>query len=233
MTFELGDGPGEKSVVLSLRPASPGWIDNAVVRIGNGAPVRLGTLILPQEGSMESVLRGAAVDIVVLIIMRLAGRRTLGEIASFYSVLLLLTVAETAQQGLLGGEYSVTSAAVLTITLFTLDIGIICEAFLPGARQVHGRSADPPGSRRGKGQPGFHEVARRHRRHHARCPRRLGAGALRPDKARGAGGRRQYQNHSPPLIRLCHAWHIVAGNDGGFLLSRQPQANKSAGSHMP
>jgi uncharacterized membrane protein YcaP (DUF421 family) len=70
---------------------------------------------------MESVIRGAAVYAVVLVIMRLSGRRTVAELTPFDFVLLLI-IAETTQQALLGDDFSITNAAVLIITLFTLDI---------------------------------------------------------------------------------------------------------------
>ena len=48
---------------------------------------------------METVLRGVAIYFFLLIVLRLAGRRSLGELTSFDFVLLLI-VAETTQQAL-------------------------------------------------------------------------------------------------------------------------------------
>ncbi|GGL53365.1 DUF421 domain-containing protein [Wenxinia marina] len=70
---------------------------------------------------MESVFRGVAVYLVLLIVVRLSGRRTLAQTTPFDFVLLLI-VAETTQQALLGDDFSVTNAAVLIVTLFTMDI---------------------------------------------------------------------------------------------------------------
>ncbi|HMA15337.1 MAG: DUF421 domain-containing protein [Bacteroidota bacterium] len=70
---------------------------------------------------MDSVLRGAAVYFILLIVLRLSGRRTTAQMTPFDFVLLLI-VAETTQQALLGDDFSITNAAVLIVTLFTIDI---------------------------------------------------------------------------------------------------------------
>lgn len=72
---------------------------------------------------MESVIRGAAIYLVLLIIFRLSGRRTLSEATPFDFVLLLI-VAETTQQALLGDDNSLTNAALVAITIFSLDIAM-------------------------------------------------------------------------------------------------------------
>jgi uncharacterized membrane protein YcaP (DUF421 family) len=70
---------------------------------------------------METVIRGAVVFIVLLVIIRLSGRRTLAQMTAFDLVLVLI-VAETTQQALLGDDFSIINAVILIITLFTLDI---------------------------------------------------------------------------------------------------------------
>ena len=70
---------------------------------------------------METVIRGAVVFIVLLVIIRLSGRRTLAQMTAFDLVLVLI-VAETTQQALLGDDFSIVNAVILIITLFTLDI---------------------------------------------------------------------------------------------------------------
>lgn len=72
---------------------------------------------------MESVLRGAAVYVVLLVIVRLSGRRSLSEMTPFDFVLVLI-VAETTQQALLGDDFSIVNALILIVTLFTIDIGL-------------------------------------------------------------------------------------------------------------
>ena len=70
---------------------------------------------------METVIRGAVVFIVLLVIICLSGRRTLAQMTAFDLVLVLI-VAETTQQALLGDDFSIANAVILIITLFTLDI---------------------------------------------------------------------------------------------------------------
>jgi uncharacterized membrane protein YcaP (DUF421 family) len=70
---------------------------------------------------MESVLRGAAIYFVLLLIVRLSGRRTLSQMTPFDFVLILI-IAETTQQALLGDDFSIVNAVILILTLFTIDI---------------------------------------------------------------------------------------------------------------
>ncbi|HEV7321792.1 MAG TPA: YetF domain-containing protein [Ensifer sp.] len=70
---------------------------------------------------METVLRGLAIYIVLLLIVRLSGRRTLAQMTPFDLVLLLI-VAETTQQALLGDDFSIANAVLLIVTLFGIDI---------------------------------------------------------------------------------------------------------------
>jgi len=72
---------------------------------------------------MDSVLRAAAIYIALMIIMRLAGKRSLAQITTFDFVLLLI-IGEATQQALLGQDFSVTNAMLVIITLVTLDIGL-------------------------------------------------------------------------------------------------------------
>jgi uncharacterized membrane protein YcaP (DUF421 family) len=70
---------------------------------------------------MESVLRATAVYGFLLLIFRVFGKRSLAQITTFDFVLLLI-VAETTQQALLGDDFSVTNTFVLVATLFVLDV---------------------------------------------------------------------------------------------------------------
>jgi uncharacterized membrane protein YcaP (DUF421 family) len=69
---------------------------------------------------MDMVLRAAAVYGFLLLIFRVFGKRSLAQITTFDFVLLLI-VAETTQQALLGDDFSVTNSLVLVATLFLLD----------------------------------------------------------------------------------------------------------------
>jgi uncharacterized membrane protein YcaP (DUF421 family) len=70
---------------------------------------------------MEAVIRGVAIYIILLVIIRLSGRRTLAQMTAFDLVLLLI-VAETTQQALLGDDFSIANAVLLILTLFLTDI---------------------------------------------------------------------------------------------------------------
>jgi uncharacterized membrane protein YcaP (DUF421 family) len=69
---------------------------------------------------MEAVLRASAVYGFLLLIFRIFGKRSLAQITTFDFVLLLI-IAETTQQALLGDDFSVTNTFVLVATLFVLD----------------------------------------------------------------------------------------------------------------
>lgn len=70
---------------------------------------------------MDAVLRAAAVYGFMLIVMRIAGRRTLSQMTAFDFVLLLI-IGEATQQALLGDDFSVTNAFLIIATLIAVDI---------------------------------------------------------------------------------------------------------------
>ena len=70
---------------------------------------------------MDAVLRGAAIYLFLLVLFRLAGRRTFAEMTSFDFVLLLV-IGEATQQALLGDDFSVVNAFIVIITLIGIDI---------------------------------------------------------------------------------------------------------------
>jgi uncharacterized membrane protein YcaP (DUF421 family) len=72
---------------------------------------------------MESVLRALAIYGVLLLLLRLTGRRTLKEMTPFDLVLLLI-ISEATQQALLGDDFSVTNAVLVITTLLLADIGL-------------------------------------------------------------------------------------------------------------
>jgi len=70
---------------------------------------------------MDTILRGSAIYFFLLLIFRLAGKRSL-EKATTFDFVLLLIIAEVTQQGLLGEDFSVTNALLLIVTLVLIDI---------------------------------------------------------------------------------------------------------------
>ena len=71
---------------------------------------------------MESVLRGAAVYLFLVLLFRIAGKRTLAHITTFDFVLLLI-IGESTQQALLGDDFSVTNAFLVVVTLTVMSMG--------------------------------------------------------------------------------------------------------------
>lgn len=78
---------------------------------------------------MDSVLRAAAVYLVLLLLFRLAGKRSLAQMSPF-DMILLLVMGEATQQALLGEDFSLVNAFLVLGTLVGLDI------FLGWARQA-------------------------------------------------------------------------------------------------
>lgn len=72
---------------------------------------------------MEQIFRAAAVYFIILILFRLAGRRTFSEMTAFDFVLLLI-ISECLQQALVGEDFSVTGAVIVAMTLIGIDIGL-------------------------------------------------------------------------------------------------------------
>jgi uncharacterized membrane protein YcaP (DUF421 family) len=72
---------------------------------------------------MESVLRGAAVYLFLLVVFRLAGQRTLAQITTFDLVLLLI-ISEAIQQAIIGNDNSMTNAGLIVLTLAGLNVGL-------------------------------------------------------------------------------------------------------------
>ena len=72
---------------------------------------------------MNTVFRAAVVYAILLIIFRIAGKRTLTQITTFDLVLTLI-ISEAIQQALVDNDNSLTNAFILVITLVSLDIGL-------------------------------------------------------------------------------------------------------------
>jgi uncharacterized membrane protein YcaP (DUF421 family) len=70
---------------------------------------------------MDLVIRGLAVYLFLLLIFRVSGKRSLRNATTFDFVLLLI-VAETTQQALVGDDASVTGAFLLIVVLVGTDV---------------------------------------------------------------------------------------------------------------
>jgi uncharacterized membrane protein YcaP (DUF421 family) len=72
---------------------------------------------------VSSIVRAAAVYLILLLIFRVAGKRTLSEITTFDFVLLLI-ISEAVQQGMIDNDNSVTNAVLIVSTLVVIDIAL-------------------------------------------------------------------------------------------------------------
>ena len=70
---------------------------------------------------MDSVLKALLVYIVLWLLIRLSGRRTLAELSTFDFILFLI-IGGATQRALIGQDYSLTNAFVVIATLIVIDI---------------------------------------------------------------------------------------------------------------
>jgi uncharacterized membrane protein YcaP (DUF421 family) len=70
---------------------------------------------------MESVIRAAIVYVVLMLLFRIAGKRSLAEVTSFDLVLLLI-ISEATQQAMIDNDNSMTNALLLVSTLIGMNI---------------------------------------------------------------------------------------------------------------
>src|SRR3954471_19224868 len=69
---------------------------------------------------MEAVLRAPGRYLLLLIVVRLSGKRGLAQVTIFDLILLLL-ISQTVGQALIGNDSSLTTAAVIAVTLVVMN----------------------------------------------------------------------------------------------------------------
>jgi len=70
---------------------------------------------------MDSVLRAAAIYIVLMVLFHIAGKRAMSEMDTFDFIVLLI-VSEATQQAMMGNDPSLTNAFLVIVTLLGLSI---------------------------------------------------------------------------------------------------------------
>lgn len=75
---------------------------------------------------MDAVLGALGIYLVLLLVFRLTGKRTLAQVTTFDLVILLI-ISEATQQALLGDDFSLVHAALVIVTLVLLQR---CSDFL-------------------------------------------------------------------------------------------------------
>ncbi|MES3022271.1 MAG: YetF domain-containing protein [Pseudomonadota bacterium] len=71
----------------------------------------------------EFVLRGAVVYLVLLLMVRISGRRTIGQFTPF-DLLVVMLLSEAVSNSLSGGDDSLTGGLLIAATLIALNVGI-------------------------------------------------------------------------------------------------------------
>lgn len=85
---------------------------------------------------MDMIVRAIAIYLVLLVVFKIAGRRTLLQMTSF-DLILLLIISEATQQALLGNDFSITGAALTIITLVVVDmIFSMIKKYISGAESM-------------------------------------------------------------------------------------------------
>lgn len=72
---------------------------------------------------MDAIIRGLVMYFFLLILFRIAGRRTLGQMTNFDLVLLLI-ISEATQNAMIGNDFSVTNGILVILTLVGIDIAL-------------------------------------------------------------------------------------------------------------
>ena len=83
-------------------------------------------MFIPDIDWTELVARGALTYFFLLIILRLTGKRQVGQLAPFDLVLLLI-LSNAVQNAMNGGDNSVTAGVLLSVTLVGLN-GLVSQA---------------------------------------------------------------------------------------------------------
>ena len=86
---------------------------------------------------MDSIIKATVVFFALWAIIRVSGRRTLGEMSAFDFVLFMI-IGGSTQRAITGQDYSMTNALLLVGTFIMLDIALsIFELRSPLVRHVH------------------------------------------------------------------------------------------------
>jgi uncharacterized membrane protein YcaP (DUF421 family) len=83
----------------------------------------LANMWTPDLNWWELVVRGAVVYFFVLILLRVTGKRQVGQLAPFDLVLLLI-LSNAVQNAMNGGDNSITAGIIISVTLVGLNFGV-------------------------------------------------------------------------------------------------------------
>src|SRR6185312_14510004 len=89
-----------------------------------------------REASMDSIIKATIVFFALWAIIRVSGRRTLGEMSAFDLVLFMI-IGGSTQRAITGQDYSLTNALLLVATFIVIDIALsLVELKSPFMRRV-------------------------------------------------------------------------------------------------
>lgn len=71
----------------------------------------------------EYVVRGVAIYAALLLMMRLSGKRTIGQFTPF-DLLVVMLLSESVSPGLTGGDESLAGGLIVVVTLVALNVAI-------------------------------------------------------------------------------------------------------------
>lgn len=69
---------------------------------------------------MDVVIRAVGVYLVLLVVLRISGKRTMAQVTTFDFILLLI-IGEAVSEALVGEDSSLTAAAIIVITIVLLE----------------------------------------------------------------------------------------------------------------
>ena len=85
---------------------------------------------------MDTVVRAACMYLILLVVIRLAGRRTFTRMTAF-DLILLLIIGGITQRALLGQDYSMINALLVILTLIVMDVAFsLIERDSPGFTRI-------------------------------------------------------------------------------------------------
>src|SRR6266705_2435984 len=85
---------------------------------------------------MDTVIKTFCVYFILLLLLRLSGRRTLAQMTPF-DLIVVLIIGGTTQRALLGQDYSVTNALLVVVTLLVIDIALsLVECHFPRVGKI-------------------------------------------------------------------------------------------------
>ena len=70
---------------------------------------------------MDSIIRGVALYVIMLVLFRIVGTRALSQTTTF-DLVLLLFISEAIQQALIDNDNSMTNAVLLVVTLLGMNV---------------------------------------------------------------------------------------------------------------